>query len=335
MPDGQKNWRAVAGQDILQQRADMLGAIRYFFSGHGVMEVETPVLSHSGNPDTSIESLTSHCSVQGQAQQLYLQTSPEFAMKRLLASGSGPIYQICKAFREDPCTDLHNPEFTMLEWYRPGFDHFQLMDEITSLLRHLKLLEENETVKSLSYQQLFEHYADINPFQASVDDLFSVVNMNGINLHITTENRQKPDKGFSHDELLDLILTHIIEPHLVNERFVFVHSYPASQASLARINDQNPQIAERFELFAKGVELANGFNELTDNREQARRFQADSHFREQKKLLKIKPDQHLIDALAFGLEPCAGVALGLDRLLMLITGSRSIREVLAFPFERA
>jgi len=335
MPDSHSDWRAVASLKTLQQRAAMLTAIRHFFLERSVLEVETPLLSHAGNPDTSIESLTSHCSIHGKEQLLYLQTSPEFAMKRLLASGSGAIYQICKAFREEPLTDLHNPEFTLLEWYRPGFDHFQLMEEITSLLQHLGLVEKKSDVMSLGYQQLFDCYAGINPFQATVDELFSVVTENGINVHVASANQAKPGKGFTHDELLDLILTHIIQPQLTQQDFVFVHSYPASQASLARVSEKNPQIAERFELFAKGVELANGFNELTDSIEQARRFQSDSGIREQKKLRKIKYDQHLIDALASGLKPCAGVALGLDRLLMLIAGGNSIREVLAFPFDRA
>ena len=335
MPEKTAHWRAVASLEMLQQRAVILAAIRTFFARRNVLEVETPLLSHTGNPDPSIESITSQCTVQGRQQGLYLQTSPEFAMKRLLASGCGAIYQVCKAFRDEPATRLHNPEFTLLEWYRPGFDHFRLMDEITELLKHLQLLAENKTVKSLSYQQLFEIYAGVDPFQASLNNLFQVITDHSINIHVSSANENRPGKGFAHNELLDLILTHIIQPQLVQQDFLFVHSYPASQASLARLSETDPQVAERFELFAKGIELANGFNELTDNTEQARRFQSDNDFREQQKLQKITTDQNLVDALASGLPPCAGVALGLDRLLMIATGSSSISDVLAFPFDRA
>lgn len=314
---------------MLRQRAELLAKIRSFFSAREVLEVETPVLSQAGNPDVYIESFTSRFMTPQGEQTLYLQTSPEFHMKRLLAAGSGAIYQICKSFRLEEQGRLHNPEFTMLEWYRPGFDHHQLMQEIEELLVFLGVLASGARISKASYQSLFEQYVGANPHDCSREELVQCIERHAIPIqasHIASLNK---------DDVLSLLLTHIIEPAIAHAGLMFVYDYPASQASLARLSDDPIAVAQRFELYADGVELANGFHELTDAREQTRRFAQEMQQREKRHQAYVDIDQHLIHALKSGLPDCAGVALGFDRLVMNVTKSQSLQEVMAFPFNQA
>jgi len=312
---------------MLRLRAKLLADVRAFFSQRDVLEVDTPVLSHAGNPDIYIESFRTHYQQGDHKQSLYLQTSPEFAMKRLLAAGSGSIYQICKAFRKGEQGRLHNPEFTLLEWYRTGFDHHQLMQEIEDLLIFTGLLNKDETINKISYQALFERFTGFNPHLVEHKTLTEYINDSDINL----QSQQDLDK----DELLALILTHVIEPAIRDEMFIMVYDYPASQASLAKIRQGEYPVAERFELYGNGVELANGFHELTDAQEQLQRFKHDQIRRETSGQEKTPLDKNLIDALTSGMEPCAGVAIGFDRLLMVAANKPALQDVLAFTFDHA
>ena len=289
------------------------------------MEVETPMLSAATITDPHLESFSTRYTGPGHAEgtTLYLHTSPEFPMKRLLASGSGPIYQLCKVFREGEAGRRHNPEFTLLEWYRPGFDHYALMDEVAALAAPLLGLE-NRPVEKLSYRDAFLLHADIDPLTASVDELRDCASALGITGFDGESDR---------DVWLDLILTHTVEPKLGREGLCFIYDYPASQAALARLNPNNLQVAERFELYYRGVELANGFHELADAVEQRKRFVAELETRRAQGLKPVPVDERLLAALEEGFPPCAGVALGVDRLVMLALGADSLAEVIAFTID--
>jgi len=245
-------------------------------------------------------------------------------MKRLLAAGSGAIYQICKSFRQGESGNRHNPEFTMLEWYRPGFDHFQLMAEIAELL--ISLLGERP-VRQLSYRSAFAQVLAIDPHLADVSALSALAEQH--------TGYQADDE--SRDTLLDLLMSQVIEPQLGRGELTFIYDYPASQCALAKvkIDAQDAAVAERFELYVDGIELANGYHELTDAQEQQRRFDADLAERKRRGLPELPTDQKLVAALQSGMPDCAGVAMGLDRLLMLMAGTDSIRDVIAFPVDRA
>ncbi len=325
------NWQPTATAQILSLRAALLAQIRGFFAAQQVLEVETPVLSGAANTDPQIESFTTNLSGSGKApgRTLYLQTSPEFPMKRLVAAGSGPIYQICRAFRQGETGRYHNPEFTLLEWYRPGFNLHRLMNEVEQLAR--LLLEphmELDNSERLSYQQAFEHYAGLNPHHASIKQLVGCAQRHGTG---NVTGLAEDDR----DGWLNLLMSHIIQPQLGQQRLTFVFDYPASQAALARIRPGNPSVADRFELFLNGVELANGFHELTDATEQRNRFVSEL----QQRTLAGKPavpiDEQLLSALENGLPDCAGVAMGLDRLLMFASGVTTLGETLCFPIDRA
>ena len=309
-----------------------MGRLRRFFADKGVLEVETPLLSCAGTTDPQIHSFETRYQGPGAARgrPLYLATSPEFAMKRLLAAGSGPIYQVCKAFRQGEAGRLHNPEFTLLEWYRPGFDHFRLMDEVEALVTELadgRLPD--KPAERVSYAELFQHHLGLDPHTADSEalarcaaDLPALAGMSGLD----------------RDGWLDLLMSHVIQPRLGQGRLTFVYHYPASQAALARIHQSTadvPAVAERFELFYRGVELANGFHELTDAAEQEARFERDQAQRHVQGLPSIPLDERLLAALGEGIPPCAGVALGLDRLLLVFNGLAQLPDIIAFPFERA
>jgi len=332
------NWRTRASSETLLERALMLKNIRAFFDERDVIEVETPLLSHHATTDPHLDSLQS-CF---RDQVCYLNTSPEYAMKRLLACWQKPIYQICKAFRDDELGTYHNPEFTMLEWYRPGYDMLQLMDELAELIVRLchgsrfSSSTGSAVVKPhferLSYQQAFEDYAGINPHQTSVDACYQVARDNHIEI--------PQGLGLGDDELndwLDWLLTQLIFPAFRKDCFTFMYDYPASQCALAKVseNERHFPVAKRFELFFGEVELANGFHELTDGFEQLRRFQQDNHQRELAGKQQSSIDVNLIAALTHGLPDCAGVAMGLDRLLMALTGHLTIDSVLSFSWENA
>jgi len=305
-------------------RARVLARIRAFFEQAGVLEVDTPTLAAAGATDPNIESLTTRCQSGARPRRLYLQTSPEFAMKRLLAAGSGPIYQVSHAFRNAEMGRLHNPEFTLLEWYRPGFDHHALMDEMDALLD--RVFDAHGTSRRLTYRQAFLAAGVPDPFESDTQALAAHAERAGLDPGSAA--------GAERDALLDFLFSHAVQPSLDAGR-VYVHDYPATQAALARIRQDTPPVAERFELFIDAIEIANGYHELTDAREQRRRFEADIAARERAGLAPMPVDERLLDALGAGLPECAGVALGLDRLVMLAAGETAIEAVMAFPIARA
>jgi lysyl-tRNA synthetase class 2 len=322
------DWRPSASLANLQARAKLLADIRRYFQQADVLEVETPACSFHASTDPVLESFRLDYTGPGapKGRELYLHTSPEFPMKRLLAAGSGPIYQICKVFRNGERGRLHNPEFTMLEWYRPGFDHHRLMDEVADLVN--SVLPESWPVKQFTYAELFQRHLDIDPHRATVAELKVCAERQGI---VGVSGLDLPER----DAWLDLLLTHCIEPHLGRGSLCFVYDYPESQASLARIRLGEPAVAERFELYMEGVELANGFYELADAVEQLCRFEQDLAQRQAEGLSEVPMDEHLLSALKAGLPDCAGVALGIDRLLMQVVGAERLDEVLAFSLEQA
>lgn len=321
------DWRPGASLEILRVRARLLREVRAFFAARDVLEVETPLLGVSFGTDPAIEPLTSSFSgpAYPNGKRLFLQSSPEFFMKRLLAAGSGPVFQLCKAFRNGEAGTRHNPEFTLLEWYRPGFNAAQLMDELTDLVRRLVdqpgLREERR-----SYRSLFLQYLDIDPLEASAPALRACARSRNLLGAETLE--------LDRDGWLDLLMTHFIEPELGVAGLTYVTDYPASQASLARLNPADPRVAARFELYWKGLELANGFEELADAEEQSERFEQENCRRFSSGQRPMPVDDALLSALEHGMPDCAGVAVGLDRLLMCRLGCRDIDQVLGFSLAR-
>ena len=311
-------------RSLLEARSQMLRCIRDFFHERQVLEVTTPVLGHSAGTDPAIETFVTRYQGPGSATglPLYLQTSPEFFMKRLLAAGSGAIYQIAQVFRNGESGARHNPEFSLLEWYRPGFDEHRLMDEVAGLVN--AVLERSLAVEKCSYCTLFEQQFGWHPLQVSLLEMRQSARERGIAI----------DTELSRDQWLDLFMSTLIEPGLGQRGLTFVIDYPSSQASLAQLNQEDPCWARRFELYYQGVELANGFYELSDADEQQRRFEADNHERRRNGQVPQPVDQALLDALKQGLPDCSGVALGLDRLLMLKLEVTSLDKVLPFSFPR-
>ena len=293
---------------------------RTFFAERGVLEVETPLLSRAAIPDPNLAS--AEVRLPGIAHSFYLHTSPEFFMKRLLAAGSGDIWQACKVFRGAEHGRQHNPEFTMIEWYRLGFDHHALMDEVAALLRTLLPELANGDVR-LTYAEAFERYAGLDPFTAEMGELAATVEGFGLDT-----------QGLDRDTLLDAIASHTVYPQLGHGRVAFVHAFPASQAALARLDDADSRCARRFEAFVAGMELANGFHELVDAAEQRRRFEAENEKRSVLGLAPMPLDENLLAALEAGMPDGAGVALGFDRVVMLAAGASSLREVISFDFDR-
>lgn len=319
-------WKATASVENLRRRAAIYTQIRGFFAEHGIFEVETPLMTSAAVSDPYIDTIECrYHPLPGQQEQArYLQSSPEYAMKRLLASGSGAIYQICKAFRNGEYGKRHNPEFSMLEWYRPGFDHHRLMDEVEALVTPLLGLT---ACQRISYGELFKQYLNIDPYTATAIELATVARQY-IDLEMEDDNR---------DNWLNLLMSHVIEPQLADQGGVFIYDYPASQAALSQVmtNSAGQSVACRFELFVAGIELANGYFELTDAAEQARRFEQDLAQRKSEGLPIRPTDNLLVEALENGMPECAGVAMGLDRLVMLALGTEQISDVIALPFERA
>ena len=309
----------------------MLGATRRYFSDRGVLEVETPQLSSAATTDPAIESFQIRDDGPGvrPGRVRYLHTSPEFPMKRLLAAGSGDIYQICKVFRNGERGRFHNPEFTLLEWYRVGFDYRRLMLEVAELVTLLLpagLLAGPPV--TFSWQQLFRDRLDLDPLTATVAELDECAQRQGLNVSAAVQ-------GQDADAWLDLLMTQCIEPNLPRDRVVFVHLYPASRAGLAQLEPDNPLLVRRFELYINGIELANGFQELVDSAEQRHRFEQEVRLRRLRHQPAVAVDQRLLAALSAGMPACSGVALGLDRLLMLAIGADSIDQVMAFSHDRA
>lgn len=311
----------------LAQRAALHAQIRAFFVARGLLEVQTPVLSQAGNSDPNIESFsTDYGGPSGSgARARWLRTSPEFFMKRLLAGGSGDIYELGPVFRNGEYGPRHNPEFTLLEWYRVGFDHHQLMDEVAALVGALALTHGRELAKTerLSYAELYQRYLGIDPHADRIERLREPLAAFAIN----------PD-GLLRDDWLDLLRTHCIEPQLAADQALFVYDFPASQAALARVRAGSPALAERFELYLGPRELANGYHELGDAMEQRQRFERDLALRRARGAQLPALDEHLLSALP-QMPACAGVALGVDRLHQWLVGASQITEVLNFPFDQA
>ncbi len=320
-------WRPTASIEKLRLRAAMFKRIRAFFDAREVMEVETPILSNATVSDIYLKSFETHYVGPGtgrEGKKLFLQTSPEFAMKRLLAAGSGPIFQFARSFRNEEAGRYHNPEFTMLEWYRPGFDHHDLMEEMKALLMEILWVSDCD---KMTWQHAFIKYTNTDPLDANFDTLKALARRHSS----IADLADKCD----YNELLQIIFSTLVEPQIGKEQPCFIYNFPASQAALARICPDDPRVAERFEVYFKGVELANGFHELTDSDEQRRRFIKDNEYRAANNLSVNPVDENLLDALTAGMPACAGVALGMDRLFMLFAQLPSIAEGISFSVENA
>jgi lysyl-tRNA synthetase class 2 len=316
------DWQPTASHSRLALRAALLARTRAFFAARQVMEVDTPSLVNAAVTDAHIHSLP--VTVSG-GPPLFLHTSPEYAMKRLIAAGAGDIYQVCHVARGFEQSRIHNTEFTLVEWYRLGFDLPRLMDEVEALVRDLCPAHPalRRPALRLTYREIFLQHTGLDPLTAAIPELLAVVAPLGFR------------GAAERDALLDLIMGAVIGPALGHEAAIFIHAYPASQAALARLDPTDPRTAQRFELYLGGVELANGFHELAAAAEQRARFAQDQLMRERSGLPVHRMDERLLAALAQGLPDCAGVALGFDRVVMLAAGAAHIREVLPFPTETA
>lgn len=315
------SWRPSASIDTLKKRAELLTSIRSYFSSTRCLEVTTPILSHATVTDPHLASLSSISHANTLRQQHYLQTSPEYYMKRLLSAGSGDIFQICPAFRDDEMGKRHQIEFTILEWYRLDHDHHQLIDDVAALLKQIAGIE---TFQKISYSDLFERYCQLSPLSCSLSEALTTLERFNINLHNAS--------SMSLDACLDCLMSIVIEPHLGMTEPIFVVDYPNSQSALARRN-QDGLTAGRFELYFRGLEIANGFYELADANEQRERFEADNQKRVSMGLPTVSIDQKLLAALEHGLPRCSGVALGVDRLLMAIMQTNNIADVVSFTVD--
>jgi len=307
-------------------RARLNALIRVFFTERGVAEVETPILSAAGNTEPNIEgfSTTFAGPIGAGARERYLRTSPEYPLKRLLAAGFGDCCELGRVFRNGEAGASHNPEFTLLEWYRVGFDHRRLMLECAQLVRAaLALVQRDSNVATTSYRDWFRDGLRVDPFGADENELREPLRDFSIN----------PD-GLTRDDWLDLLVTHRLQSALPDDAITIVYDFPASQCSLARIRDGHPPVAERFELYLGRHELANGYHELNDAAEQRARFERDNARRRARGQPELPIDENLL-AVLDELPDCAGVALGVDRLLMHMLGIADIRDVLAFPFAEA
>jgi len=308
----------------------LLARVRAYFEREGVLEVDTPALSRAATTAPHLESFT--CLYHGPGAQhgrtLYLHTSPEFPMKRLLAAGSGSIYQVCKVFRDGEYGPRHNPEFTLLEWYRTGCDHLDLMNDVTRLLT--EILDGIFRIRATyhwRYRDLFREFAQVDPFNTTSQELRTLLESRHAVIPIGMQ-------GSDLDGWLDLVMSHVIEPRL-GAGLIFVRDYPVTQAALARLRPGNPPVASRFEAYLNGVELANGFHELSDADEQRRRFEYEARMRAHLGLPAVPVDERLQAALAAGLPDCAGVALGVERLMMIVTGANAMADVTSFDFDSA
>lgn len=319
------DWQPSCNVEALQLRAAMLHEIRAYFYAQNVLEVETPILCHSIGTDPYLDFFATTMG----GMELYLQTSPEFSMKRLLAAGSGSIYQITKSFRQGESGCYHNPEFTLLEWYRVGFDLHALMDDAEGLL--VPLLAKNvflRTTQRLSYVEVFEKYTGLNPLEFSLPKYQQVAEDFGLyDAHNVCAN--------DHSLWLDFLFSLCVQKKLVKNQLCMIYNYPACLPSLARLNKDNNLLVDRVELFINGVEIANGYFELTDADEQEARFEQEILQREKNKAFAVEKDRRLLSALKSGLADCSGIAIGLDRLLMVLGEKEKIDDVLSFSISNA
>jgi len=318
---------------MLVQRAQALARVREFFAKRSVLEVDTPVVVNA--PVTDVHIHSAEVRFPDAPGRYYLHTSPEFAMKRLLASGSGDIYQVCHVARGLERGRLHNAEFTLIEWYRLGYSLEQLMDEVEALARDVMgPIARPMHSERVSYVDAFQTWLGFDPLTADISELRLAAREAGLSARAAPSTDDIPDAA-ERDELLEFLMGSRIGPMLGGNALTFIHRYPASQAALARLDERDPRCALRFELYCEGIELANGFQELASAGEQRARFEYDMAERTRRGLPVDKMDERLLAALEAGLPDCAGVALGFDRLLMLATGASHIDEVLPFPIERA
>jgi lysyl-tRNA synthetase class 2 len=320
-------WRPSASHEALRLRARVNAYIRAFFAERDVLEVETPVMSRAGNTDPNIASFSVDFGgrTDGAPRTRWLRTSPEFPLKRLLASGVGDCYELGRVFRDGEAGGRHNPEFTMLEWYRLGIDHVALAREVAALVVGcLGLVGRTACVHETTYAALFQDVVGVDAHRDGVGRLMDALG----------DIRIDPE-GLTRDDWLDLLMTHRIQPGLPADAITIVHDYPATQCALARVRAGDPPVAERFELYLGTLELANGYHELTDGDEQRARFARDAQVRRERGVGGVPLDEALLAALGAGFPACAGVALGVDRLLMAMLGTQRIADVLAFDFARA
>lgn len=333
------DWEPSASIETLRARAKLLACVRRFFAERDVLEVETPMLGQGGSTDVHLASLSAEARTPAGRQRLWLQTSPEFHMKRLLAAGSGPIFQLAKSFRDGEVGGRHNIEFTMLEWYRPGFSLAELMDETAALIYAIlppSVLSEAQSapkrygdLKRYAYRELFHTHLDVDPFTTSLARLRALAAARGfMPAHALADEPR--------DTCLDLLMSMVIEPTLGKDELVAVVDYPASQAALARrhLDTHGDWVASRFELYLNGVELANGYDELTDANEQRARFEADNAERRELGFSEVDVDTRLVAALEHGLPEGSGVALGMDRLIQLALGKPRLSDVISFDTTR-
>jgi len=321
------NWQPDCSLELIQLRAKLLHEIRAYFYVNNVLEVETPLLCQSTGTDPYLEYFTSHYSILG--QDYYLQSSPEFAMKRLLAASTGSIYQITKAFRNGESGRYHNPEFTILEWYRVGFDLQQLMDDVARLLIPFLPPERfAEKAEHIAYADAFKNHTGLTALQFDVAEYQACAQSLGF-----------PEAShlcaLDHAAWLDFLFSHVVQQHLGQTSLCMVFDYPACLPSLARLKLDDSLVVERVELFIQGIEIGNGFFELTDVAEQIRRFDQNIMDRKNNGSAEIDKDERFLAALQSGLPDCSGIAIGIDRLLMIISQKSTIDEVLAFTIENA
>jgi len=315
------DWQPTASIATLEVRASMLRAARDYFAATRALEVETPTISAAAVTDVhlaSIEALPF-------GRTGYLHTSPEYPMKRLLAAGCGDIFQICRVYRDGESGRCHNPEFTLIEWYRLGIDHHSLMSDVERLISTMLPTSRHfDSAERLTYREVVQLHAGVDAF----DDPTAVLVARLESADIDIPRSLRTDR----DGCLDLIMSTLVGPQLGRERLTFIYDYPASQAALAQVRGP---VAPRFEAYLDGIELANGFHELGAAREQRARFQTDLAERTRRGLPAMPLDERFLSALEHGLPECSGVALGFDRLVMCATGATHIDEVIAFPFSRA
>ncbi len=319
------SWQPTAPMSNLLKRAAMLADVRRFFADRGVLEVDTPSMSQTTLAD--VYQFPFQLDYQGcdtcESQKLYLTTNPEYHMKRLLAAGSGPIFQLAKSFRNKDADRQHNPEFTILEWYRPCFDMYRLINEVDDLVQQVL---DCEAAESLTYQQAFLRHLNIDPLSADKAVLLEQVQQQGLVAEINCEDR---------DCLLHVLFQHAVVPNLGAEKPAFVYHFPANQAELAQISSEDHRVAERFQLYFKGLELADGFHELADIDELRKRLEQENLKRASRGLATYPIDERLMAAVEAGIPDCSGVALGVERLLMISVGAEHISEVIAFPIDIA
>ena len=317
---------------MAQQRAQLMSTIRQFFATHQVLEVQTPLLSQAGNTDTFLQSVAAQVTYQDKPCTYYLHTSPEFAMKRLLASWQVPIYQICSVFRDNEIGVRHNIEFTMLEWYQPNYSLDDMAAELGELLA--ALYGHSVVMSHYRYVDAFMDFVGIHPLTASLDSLQAVAEdkgLTGFDFNSDLDNTEDGEADIR-QSWLDLLFSHAVEPNLGHDLPTLIIEYPPATAALAKtaVDKEGNIVAKRFELYINGIETANAYDELADGQALRERFERDNQLRKRHNLPQMPIDEHLL-AASDALIPCSGIAVGIDRLLMVITGANSLEDVISFP----